>query len=103
MNKQEQQLISIGYRELESNIWGKPVGFHLFLYDIKRREWSNHFIGKNKQSLIWETSIFNKEEEDELIESIGVVEQYTRIDMGTWEHPLNFTTQKENIEQLLNE
>lgn len=100
MNKQE-QLTSLGYREMEPNIWGKPVGFHLFIYEVDKKKWANHFVGNNKKLLIWETITFTQGEEDELVENIGVVEQYTKIHMGNWEYPLNFTTQIEQINNFL--
>ena len=54
-------LISMGYRELKSGIWGKPVGFNMFSFNINTKEWINHFKGLNNTNQIYNTCFINDE------------------------------------------
>ena len=74
-------LISLGYRQLECNIWAKPVGLHLFTYNFVTKEWINFFTGEDGQTLIYEIKKLESSE-DTLVTDILYKEAYTRIDMG---------------------
>ena len=64
---EEIHLISMGYRQLEnSQKWAKPVGFNLFVFDIRKQEWVHHFrnFSRPEELLVWKTSNYTGTEDD---------------------------------------
>ncbi len=49
-------LISMGYREMDKNVYGKPVGFSLYTFDKHQDNWelTHWFTGvKTKKAIRW--------------------------------------------------
>lgn len=73
----------MGYRQMKDNpnVWGKPVGYHLFIYNVETNEFYNLIKGK-KSILNWCTSSFNeeKEEYDDFLSWLKRIECYTKTD-----------------------
>lgn len=36
-------LMSMGYRSLAEDIWAKPVGYNVFIFDTKKMRWCSYF------------------------------------------------------------
>ena len=95
----ELRLKSLGYR-LMGVLWAKPVGTHIFTYNVDTKEWRNNFTGVNGELCIWYNHVFTKEYLDEFIPAICALEAYTNISSGkfkTWE----FNTIEERLNELL--
>jgi hypothetical protein len=43
MEKIEEALTKMEYRKLKNNVWAKPVTFHLFLFEMDKKLWTNFF------------------------------------------------------------
>lgn len=47
-----QELLSMGYRFLRDNLWAKPVGYTLFVYDLNSLNIMNYFKNLKGESSI---------------------------------------------------
>jgi hypothetical protein len=49
-----QQLHDMGYRALEGDVWAKPVGYSIFVYETKSGAWTQRFrSAKDGSTLVW--------------------------------------------------
>lgn len=71
-------LYSMGYREMEKNVFGKPIAYSIFIVVLKENEivWSNRFKN-NEEFYVWDTDIISKE--DFTIDFIKDCENETNI------------------------
>lgn len=77
----EQALTSMGYRQMSTVIWGKPMAYSIFTVIVINDEviWRNSF--KNNDKLyVWESKKISIE--DFSIDFIKDCEMYTSIDHG---------------------
>lgn len=54
----KQDLISMGYRKIKENIFGKPFGYCIFIYELDKQkitQWFKNFT--TKENLIWKSDI----------------------------------------------
>lgn len=74
-------LLSMGYRQIKKDVYGKPVAMNLFMFEINTLIWTNWFVGRNKQQLIWESNLYEPDEtvENDFIKFLKHTEAYTRI------------------------
>lgn len=83
MNNIIKDLISMGYREVVTNFYAKPVGFHFLTFEIDKLLFTNWFKGKDNSTHIWNSDTYTDEETDgEFLGWIKSVEMYTRINAG---------------------
>lgn len=105
--KAEQSLMKMGYRELKQGIWAKPVAFHLFLFEMDKRIWTNFFKGAENTMCIWDSKTF--EEVDWVVDGVPFTftsflkytEQYTKTDTRNVDSEFEFVTDQEICSLIL--
>jgi len=107
MEKIEEALIKMGYRKLKSNIWAKPVAFHLFFFETDKMLWSNFFKGKDEGSIcIWNTEIYKEKDweingKSPFLLFLKYTEQCTKIDVRSVDSEFKFLTEEEMYKLIL--
>jgi len=73
-------LISMGYRELRINVWAKPVGFHLFMFELDKKLFTNYFKSNTGELCIWNSEIYEPDEnvKNDFLNFLKYTECYTR-------------------------
>lgn len=77
-------LSAMGYRDMGAGRWAKPVGYHLFTFEMDRMQWANWFGDVSGQISVWESKLFFKENASDFEKSLDFlkgVEAYTRINI----------------------
>ena len=74
-------LISMGYRQMGKNIYGKPIAHHMFIYDYPNSTLKNIFKGRDNNLHIWDSQGYEltPDVEDDFLKFIKYCEQFTRI------------------------
>jgi hypothetical protein len=81
MSEKELILTSMGYRKMKDEIWAKPVGMHLFMYELETDTFTNWFKSSDIIQ-IWNSEIYEKDEsvEKDFLQFIKYAETYTKTD-----------------------
>ena len=85
-------LLSYGYYEQQPRGWLKPVGFHLFVFNEEKLEWSNVFLGGTGKFDLWEKKTLSNPED------IKHFEAYTRINVSV-SAEADFRTYRDFVEE----
>jgi len=90
----KKDLISMSYREMKPNVWGKPFGYHLITFELDKNLWTNWFMNSFKEPLIWNSIVYipNPKVENHFLNFIQYCEACTNVNGhkgGTFEF---FTT-----------
>lgn len=83
-------LISMGYNEVKTGRWFKPISYQMFSYFEKTNEWSNWFYSVKGEIAVWETKTLDKNLEP--LQQLKHFETFTRTNIHT-----NFNSQFEII------
>lgn len=76
----------MGYR-MENNIYFKPVGYNVLIFELNTLTLKNVFIGANNETLIFNSEIYNETEYDgKFLNFIKRFETYTTY----YDLPSNF-------------
>ena len=51
-------LTKMGYRELVPNTWAKPIGFHMFAFELDKNLFGNWFKAKNGDIHIYDNTVY---------------------------------------------
>lgn len=54
-------LLSMGYRSLDKNIYAKPIGFNLLIFELNEKRWTNWFTGSDGKKHIYDSEVFEEE------------------------------------------
>jgi hypothetical protein len=94
-------LTKMGYRELEKNVWAKPIANHLFTYDLEKSEWLNIFKGLTDKILVWNSHNFGVlENEADFLRKLKMCES-TNISSGNEETNFEFLTVDDQLAEFL--
>ena len=101
--KYTKELKSLGYRLMKSGVYGKPVGFNLFTFEIDTLLWTNWFKSVNGETmLIWNTDTYEVDEtvKNDFLTFLKYCEGFTKI---SYNSPTNFEflTTEEEINLML--
>jgi hypothetical protein len=80
MTEQESILTSLGYKEAERGKWLKPVGLHLFSFEIELNLWTNWFMSMQDEILIYDSKEYSDFED--FYSWVIRQEAWTRINIG---------------------
>lgn len=92
-------LIYAGYRDSGNDMWLKPFGNHLLIYDVTKRLWRNMFKGVEGQTCTWESKLF-RGKPSELTSFIKNCEQDTSC-RSRMDADFGFLTQAEKLSLML--
>lgn len=75
-------LISMGYREVKSGHWVKPVGYVALSYHEGKNEWTNYFRSAQGEILRWETKPLESDQDryGTYLHQLKSLECWTRTD-----------------------
>ena len=99
MNSKIKILISLGYRKMIDNLYGKPIAQNLFCFKIEENEFVNCVIGINGEVLIWNKETFN--DEISFIDFIKDCEGSSHIET-LLKSDFEFLTREEQLNFLIN-
>lgn len=93
----EQTLRKLGYRLMKTDVWGKPVGYHLFTVHRKNRKWTftNHFKGANGKLLVYSSAAVADEAE------LKMAETDTRLLHVGWDSDFGFLSREEMFDAVM--
>jgi len=101
MEKNEEILTSMGYRLLKPGVWAKPVAYHLFMFEVDKKLWTNFFKGANEALCIWNSETYKEEDwvtdaggEPDFLYFLKYSEYNTRSDTSNYSS-FEFLTAKE--------
>ena len=101
----EKDLTSMGYRPLNKDTWGKPIGFQILTYTLSKFEFINFFKGNTDEILIWNSEIYDKDDLDPTNDFLGwlkAVEHETDTNRSTgWDAKFEFLTAEQYYEFLM--
>ncbi|HEY4062308.1 MAG TPA: hypothetical protein VGM30_10430 [Puia sp.] len=96
MYHKELDLQRMGYRKLEGDVWGKPIGYMLFTFSVHTNSIHANFLDKKGNTSLWDSDIFKEEQETSFLDFIKVFESYTRTDVAVGHcSEFHFLTQEE--------
>ena len=78
-------LLKMGYREMNENVFGKPIGFHLITFELDKLLWTNWFKGNNNETHIWNSSKYdmaNIDLKDDFLNFIKISERESNMNQG---------------------
>ncbi len=91
------ELRRMGYRLMHPDVWGKPVGYHLFVVSKKNGKWafSNHFKGANGKLHVYSRVVVTDEA------GLKAAETDTKVLHVGRDSDFGFLSQKEVFETVL--
>lgn len=105
--KIQQDLIKMGYRSIDMGIWGKPVAFHLFVFNEVTLKWHNFFRAANGDSIcVWNSEEYKETDwevdgEPNFLLFLKYTEQSTKISVRNPESKFEFLTSEEIYKVIL--
>lgn len=94
-------LNKMGYRHMDKDVWGKPIGNHIFTVNVKTGEWLNLFKALTDETHIWESKLITvPDNEKDFLSTLKMYEQYTNISSGSNETNFEFLTIEEQFNFL---
>jgi len=103
-------LTSLGYRSLtdEHQVYGKPVGYHILLFDIRTNTLSNHFFDKQGRFNCYDRTHIAGDTQEVIARCITTFEAYTKYHISPdrpdpAKHEFRFMTRQEQLELFLKE
>jgi hypothetical protein len=97
----ELALTKMGYRHMGKDVWAKPIGHHIFTFNLNKGEWLNLFKALTDETHIWDSkSITVPDNEDDFLNTLKMYEQYTNISSGSNQTNFEFLTIEEQVSFL---
>lgn len=92
----------LGYRPLDPKHWAKPVGYNLFVVELKDKgcKFTNYFTGANNKTLVYDSKDFD---EDATIGSLKYKEGCSCISTGAFIAlgKFEFLSKEQELEEYL--
>lgn len=103
MNDTVLTLKSMGYRPLAEDIWAKPVGYNVFIFDQKTLKWCSYFSGCDDGKMYPNTiQDYHSNKFDSFLQFIKEQEHDNTLRSGDY-NGFEFLTKKETFEVLVGE
>jgi hypothetical protein len=77
-------LASMCYREIQSKVWAKSIGFHMFVIENDTRPiWIHYFMNSNGQMVVWERKELYYLKNEEFLYNLKMLESHSNINYGS--------------------
>lgn len=97
-------LISMGYRNIQKNVWAKPIGYCIATFDMDSNTWRSSFQSFSDQSIhVWNSHVYNvptENIESDFLTYLKECETNSKWRIATGSN-FEFITVKEHYELLM--
>lgn len=101
MEQMKKALTKMGYRNMNNNVWGKPLGNTLVTFEFDKLMFTQWFKSGD-ETLIWTSAAQVVEDEAQNLIQIKSFENYScRLTLGSTMDSFEFLTANQVLEDLL--